>query len=127
MQTFVAALSMVAVQASDYFSINVAVDGYDYEKFVQQIDWFEHSTGTSDGNGVTIPNNSQILLKNYAYDGQAYAFKPYLRGGSIQYTVDLSGVNSGCATGVYAVALDNNCDEWQESDSSVSCPYVDIM
>lgn len=126
-QTFVAALSMIAVQASDYFSINLEVDGYEYEKYVQQIDWFEHSTVTNDGYGVTIPNNSQILLKNYAYDGQAYAFKPYLRGGSLQYTVDLSGVNAGCATGVYAVALDSECEEWQESDSSVSCPYIDIM
>jgi len=71
-----------------------------------------------------------MLIKDYDWDGQQFAFKPYLRGGAMQYTVDLSTVPCGCVAGVYAVKLDDfGCSEESlaTADRNPSCPSIDIM
>jgi hypothetical protein len=76
--------------------------------------------------------NNSILIKNQEYEGHEYAYKPYVRGGAIQYTVDLSNHGCGCVAGVYAVAMKAGCNGEEEQDdmssgSMPSCPSIDVM
>lgn len=69
-----------------------------------------------------------MMIKDTAWDGQQYAFKPDLIGGSIEYTVDLSSVGCGCAAGVYFVKLDAyGCGEDAMTGDSPTCPSLDVM
>jgi hypothetical protein len=87
------------------------------------------STTSENGNRqVNIPNNNNIFIKSSPYDGTTYAEKPYIRGGAIQYTVDLSSMGCGCVAGVYAVAMnDYGCGEDSLSTDNPMCPSIDIM
>lgn len=77
---------------------------------------------------VHVPNNNSILIKDMEWDGQEFAFKPYLKGGALEYTVDLSTVECGCVAGVYAVKLDNEgCGEDFVTNDDPVCPSIDIM
>ena len=59
---------------------------------------------------MKVSSNNSVLLKTSASDGYEYAYKPHLRGGAIEYTVDLSSHGCGCVAGVYAVAMNAQCN-----------------
>jgi len=56
---------------------------------------------------VHIHNNNNMLLKNSAWDGVGYVFRPWLKGGHIEFDVDLSHMECGCVAGFYVA---NNTD-----------------
>ena len=64
-----------------------------------------------------------------AYDGKAFLYQPFLRGGSVQYDVDLSTVGCGCTAGVYAVNSSGYCSpENGEIDSDrPQCMSMEVM
>ena len=71
-------------------------------------------------------NNSMSLQLSQTEDVAAN-FKPYVRGGSIAYDVNLSAVESGCVAGVYMVETDGRCDPNAEKGSSSQCRSIDAM
>ena len=77
---------------------------------------------------VNIPLNNSITLRNEAIEGHDDMYKPNLRGGAIEYNVDLSSVGCGCVAGLYAVFVDDYCN----ADNNIKsdrphCPSIDIM
>ena len=86
---------------------------------------------------MMVSSNNSVLLKTEPYAGHEYAYKPYLRGGAIEYTVDLSTHGCGCVAGVYAVAMNDQCNGETEQDISdaemssgmmpSSCASIDVM
>ena len=54
---------------------------------------------------MVIPNNQVALLKNTPLDGKIHDYQPVMKGGALQYTVDLSTVDCGCVAGAYAVSI----------------------
>lgn len=76
------------------------------------------------------PNN--ILFVRSSPDAtklDSSIYKPYVRGGAIEFDVNVANVGSGCATGVYLVETDNgNCGE-NPIDAGVTpmCTSLDMM
>ena len=58
-------------------------------KFVKSQDFSTATVDQNDTRLTILPNNS-LLIKDYNFDGYVYGFTPYIRGGAIQYTVDLN-------------------------------------
>ena len=59
---------------------------------------------------MSIPNNQIALIKKFPIDGAEYNYKPIMKGGALQYTVDLSLSDCGCVAGAYAVSIKGGCD-----------------
>jgi hypothetical protein len=56
------------------------------------------------------------------------AYKPRIRGGAIEYKVDLSSVECGCVSGVYLVALRHyGCNFEDERGPTAECNSIDVM
>ena len=54
--------------------------------------------------------------------------KPAIRGGALEYTVDLSNFGCGCVAGVYAVAVNDFCNnEDGMTTNNPQCASIDIM
>ena len=132
MRTFaVTALFAVAANAT-YETYKITQDGSSKNLYFRSQDW---SSAELDQNKsrIKVPENNSILLKNQEYEGYNYAYKPYVRGGAIQYTVDLSNHGCGCVAGVYAVAMKPGCNGENEQPTDVSdgsmpsCPSIDVM
>jgi hypothetical protein len=100
------ALTVTAVVNAEYLELPITVDGSEKLTYYRSQDWSETWTD-EDGKRVNVPNNNSIMLKSYNYEDDAFAFKPRIRGGAIEYTVDLSSVECGCVSGVYLVALND--------------------
>jgi hypothetical protein len=134
MRTFaVSAIIAVAANAM-YHEYTVNVDGNDTTKYYRSQDW--SSTEQDMVSRVHVSSNNSILLKDNEYEGYEYTFKPFIRGGAIQYTVDLSSQGCGCVAGVYAVAMNSQCNPEAEQDMSAaemesgmmpSCASIDVM
>ena len=109
MRTFaLSALFAVATNAT-YQTFKITKDGNSDTKSVRSQVWTTSPVDQNDRR-VTVNNNNSVLIKNQAFDGYEYAYKPYIRGGAIEYTVDLSNHGCGCVAGVYAVAMKPGCN-----------------
>jgi hypothetical protein len=107
--------------------MTVHVDGSIRTMHFRSQDWSTIEVD-EDNNRVHVPNNNSMLIKKNPYEGENYAFTPYLRGGSIEFTVDLSTVECGCVAGVYAVKLDSqNCTENSLTTEHPQCQSIDVM
>ena len=76
---------------------------------------------------MSIPNNQKVLFKKSPLDGAKYAYTPNLKGGAIQYTVDLRETECGCVAGAYAMAISGGCDPEAGHSAKPNCPTIDIM
>lgn len=76
---------------------------------------------------MTIPNNQKVFFKTSPMDGSQYAYTPNLKGGAIEYTVDLSETECGCVAGAYAMAISGGCDPEAAQSGKPHCPTIDIM
>lgn len=129
----VSAIISVAVNAM-YYEYNITLDGASSTLHYRNQDWAESEMSSS---GLNISSNNSVLLKQSPYEGHEYAFKPYIRGGAIEYTVDLSSHGCGCVAGVYAVAMNEQCNGETEQDISSAemesgmmpsgCQSIDVM
>ena len=109
MRTFaISALVAVAVHAN-YQTFKITKDGNSDDKYFRSQDWTDAPVDQSDTR-VQVKNNNSLLIKNQEFEGYEYAYKPYIRGGAIEYTVDLSNHGCGCVAGVYAVAIKAGCN-----------------
>jgi hypothetical protein len=52
---------------------------------------------------------------------------PALRGGSINYWVNMANMQSGCVAGLYLVTLNSACDADAAMASDPNCPSIDVM
>jgi hypothetical protein len=133
MRTFtVSAIIAVAANAM-YNEYPITVDGSTKTLYYRSQDWSSAETNQS---SVKVSSNNSILLKDQEYEGHEYAYKPYIRGGAIEYNVDLSSHGCGCVAGVYAVAMNSQCNGESEQDMSSaemesgmmpSCASIDVM
>jgi hypothetical protein len=127
-QFAVAILAAIASAQSQngWMALNMVKDGNDYPDgyFVRSQDW---STATVQDKTLTIGGNNSMAIQLSQTEDVAANFKPYVRGGSIQYDVNLSAVNSGCVAGVYMVETDGWCDPNAEKGSSSQCKSIDAM
>ena len=116
MRTFaISALVAVAVHAN-YQTFKITKDGNSDDKYFRSQDWTDAPVDQSDTR-VQVKNNNSLLIKNQAFEGYEYAYKPYIRGGAIEYTVDLSNHGCGCVAGVYAVAIRAGCNGEEEQQN----------
>jgi hypothetical protein len=127
MRTFaVAALIAVAANAM-YHEYPITQDGSTSTLYFRSQDW-SSTEQDMDGSRVKISPNNSILLKISEFEGYEYAYKPYIRGGAIEYDVDFAHHGCGCVAGVYAVAMNSQCNGETEQDTdSPSCASIDIM
>ena len=134
MRTFaVSAIIAVAANAM-YHEYPITVDGSAKNLYYRSQDW---SSADQDVPGrVNVSSNNAILLKHNEFEGHEYAYKPYIRGGAIEYTVDLGSHGCGCVAGVYAIAVNSQCNGETEQDMSSaemesgmmpSCASIDVM
>jgi hypothetical protein len=66
----------------EYLELPVWIHDSQMTAYYRSQDWSETWT---DENGwrINVPNNNSVLLKSYPYEGDDYAWKPYIRGGAI--------------------------------------------
>ena len=109
MRTFtVSAIIAVAIKA-EYFTYPITQDGGQTNLHYRYQDWHQSSQDMS-GSEMMVSSNNSIVLKISPFEGFEYAYKPYIRGGAIEYTVDLSSHGCGCVAGVYAVTMNGQCN-----------------
>ena len=71
--------------------------------------------------------NNSLFLRDSMSLSEGSIYKPFLRGGSIAYDVNVSMQEPGCVAGAYLVATSNgNCDE-VEQNGSPQCRTIDAM
>jgi len=127
MRNFVLAALTAALVQAEYQDFTIKMNGTEYAKHFRSQDWTSIDT-FSNGTGAHVGNNNSMLIKDSAWDGQEYAFKPRLRGGAMQFAVDLSSVECGCVAGVYGVKLDDwGCTEDSLSNERPQCQTIDVM
>ena len=131
MTKFAITALLAAAANATYQNFDITVDTNTRTKYFRSQDW---STSPVDQNDtrVSISSNNSLLIKDYSYDGHAYAFTPLIRGGAIQFTVDVSNHGCGCVAGAYLVAIKAGCNgEEEQADmpdgTMPSCPSIDIM
>jgi len=116
MKSFVlSALTVVLACAQDatpdpFDHFKVVVDGSVSNKYVRSLN-FSSVAYDDEKFHMYVRNNNNLMIKNREWDGEEYAFKPYLKGGHITFEVDLSHMDCGCVAGLYAVDLSNNCNQ----------------
>lgn len=77
---------------------------------------------------MDIMMNNSITLKDAALDGESVNYTPYLRGGAVQFDVDVSQLGCGCVTGVYAVKASSYCtNEENITTDRPMCKSIDLM
>ena len=80
------------------------------------------------GTNLLIDDNNNVFLQSEPIDGADYSFKPDLRGGMIEYDIDMSWNDCGCVSSLYLVANDNEwCSQDAQIDDDVHCPSIDVM
>ena len=89
---------------SQFQEFIITVDGTDRTKYIRSQDW---STATATGKSLRVGKNNNVFLQDMDVSGPDYAFSPLIRGGSIEYDIDLSWNDCGCVSGFYLVAGDN--------------------
>ena len=101
--------SVLAVTASAYQEFKMSVDGIDHTKFFKSQKWT--TAETSDENkSVTIGHNDMFVFRNQGNSDIDSVFKPTLKGGAIEYSVNLATNDCGCVAGFYAVEMNNSCN-----------------
>ena len=125
LKNFAAATLTAAIASAEWESFDATQDWGNKELYFEKhSDWI---TAHSTGNGIDIGMNSNVFIHDYPYDGQYWAYKPRVRGGSIEYDIDLSSFGCGCVAGLYAVALnDYGCSE-DVKVGDPKCPHIDVM
>ena len=122
----VAALAVVPAFAQwQWTDFPIEVDGTPQVKYFSSR---QTSAATVNGNQMDVASNNAIFLKNSMGDDLiSDMFKPYLRGGSISYEVDLSKNDCGCVAGVYLVKTSAECGQSPQEGGAPQCPTIDIM
>ena len=95
--------------AASYQEINIRHDGTIMPKYFKNLTNEEHIMSEANWT-VSMPANSLIVLQDKDWDGQEYAYKPSLNGGSFAYWAQMTNMNASCVAGVYLVALNSACD-----------------
>ena len=127
LKNFTAAAATAAFASADqnWHTIEAIKDGSSMDLY-----WEKHSDWIDaypNNGGLVLGMNSNVFIHDYPYDGQYWAFKPYVRGGSVEYDVDVSTFGCGCVAGLYAVALnDEQCSE-DVKTGRPNCPHIDVM
>ena len=104
MQLFtVYAVMAVVASANSYIEFNIREDNNPKTAFVRSQEWSTLIPKNDDKTAIKIPMNNSMMIKKKGFDGPEYAWKPWVRGGAISYTVDLSNMRCGCVAGAYAV------------------------
>lgn len=127
MKKFAAAIIATAAFAQDWEAVEVEVDGSTKELYSYSKDW---SSAAFDKNAIQINGNNSLPIQRSKSSSDSATFKPTIRGGSISYDVNVSGVNSGCVAGVYLVETDNSrCSPAtsQAAGDLPMCKSIDAM
>jgi len=86
------------------------------------------STATASAGSLFVDDNNNVFMQSQPYDGPDYSFKPLIRGGMIEYDIDMSWNDCGCVSSFYLVANDNLfCHQDAMSNDNVECPTIDVM
>lgn len=127
MQKFsTAAILAVSIQAA-WHDMKVEVNGSEETKQIKSKPWSTIEHMDMD-HCALVPNNNSFTLHNQPREDFDTFYKPELRGGSIQYTVDLSAMDCGCVAGVYGVKVDGDCDpNDSQSMEKPECAVIDVM
>ena len=126
-KTFTIALvSTIASVQAEYQQWDIEVDYRDRWNtvFFESQDWSE---ATTDRSSVTISTNNHFTIKRNAWDGHDFAAKYLLRGGSVEYDVDLSQMDCGCVAGLYLVQDNEWCDPEAAQNGAPQCASIDVM
>ena len=89
MKHFAAAIIASTVMGDHWLDFTVKKDGRYYDKILSPKDWSSAEVNY-DHNEVTIMGNNSLFLRTYPYFDDWAIFKTYLRGGSIEYDVNVS-------------------------------------
>ncbi len=121
-----AVIAVIATSAfAQFMDLNVRQGSTDYTKYVESQVWSTASV-SADKQSVTIGMNNNLFIQNSPEDGSNNAYKPGIRGGSIEYDVDLSSMDCGCVSGMYLVQFDNGCTQ-DPLDGQPNCKTIDVM
>ena len=103
------ACTLAVLGEANWLDFKIDIDGKEKTKTIKSKQWSQIEVMDQDHYAL-VPNNNSFALQNRPRVDEETFFKPYLRGGSIQYTVDLSALDCGCVAGVYAVTVNKKCD-----------------
>jgi len=125
MKKFAVAIIAAAANAQDWTRFKIKEDGQCKRMFSQSK---EFSSAIIDGKTIEIHANNSLSIYEHEEALDSYAYKPNLMGGSIEYDVNLVGLNSGCVFGVYLVESDNSrCSPNESQDEKPQCRSIDAM
>lgn len=125
MKKFAVAIIAAAANAQEWESFEITQDGLTKGMFSQSK---EFSVAYIEGKSMEIMGNNSLSIQEAQQASDSSAYKPNLMGGSIEYDVNLAGVNSGCVAGVYLVESDNSrCSPNESQDQKPQCKSIDAM
>jgi hypothetical protein len=124
MKQFACALVVATAAAQSFIDFDVSVNGDTKGMKLSTKDWAYAQT---QGDRLTIGGNNSLFLRKTASLDESSVFKPRIRGGSIEYDVQVAGLDCGCVAGAYLVDTDNgSCGEVSQ-DGTPMCKSIDMM
>jgi len=119
-------VAVAAVSAQDRqsfkFSKNSRENGY--TMYYRDQEW---STAEPSTYGVDLAMNNSIVLHDGTGTSKRDLFTTYIRGGAIEYDVDVSSMGCGCVAGLYLVSESEQCIMDGERTDNADCPQLDVM
>jgi len=79
-----------------------------------------------DGRSIGVEDNKAVFMMTANQVNDESIYKPELVGGCVETTVDISEVPSGCVSGLYLVATDDDCT-MDERDGKPNCANVHVF
>ena len=124
MKQFASALVVATAAASSFVDYTIRVDGSDVTRSLSYKDW---STADVTGSTLTIGGNNSLFMRTERSMHNDAIFKPLIRGGKIEYDVNVSGQAGGCVAGAYLVNTDDGQCSEDSHRSAPQCKSIDIM
>lgn len=109
MKQFACALIAATAAAQGFIDFDIKVNGTTKGMKLSTKDW---AYAEAEGGRVSVGGNNSLFLRKSADLDEDSVYKPRIRGGSIEYDVQVSGLDCGCVAGAYLVDTDTgSCSE----------------
>lgn len=127
MRHFASAL-IASMGSAQWINWPITVDGNAKTVYIDSKDW---SQANYIQNEVFIGANNSLFVRDTTDETHALwsMYNPYIRGGAVEYDINVSGVQSGCVAGVYLVDTSSDaagCHEKAQT-SEPQCKTIDVM
>ena len=105
-------------------TLNISQDGKNKSTFIRSA--APTSVFEVRGDEVKIEQNNSVFIKKSQSADTSAHYKPSLVGGSVSYSMNVSGIDCGCVSGLYLVQTGADCNE-DALTGAPTCPVIKVM